>query len=200
MRLARSLIRFVELDPGQDIWTDVGRRQEAQFDYEGRAIFDKNPIDGKAVRYSLSALWDDGRPILFGIGLNPSKARATTGDSTVNRVLELAAREGYGGLFWTNLGGQMETNSRLFVSGGRQAGSRNSEQLQRVLGRLHPREPARDVLIAWGWQGPTVATWLQRTAIDARVQLHSVGPLIKGKPPHPQRYEGDLELLPLSRE
>lgn len=195
---ARELIGLVELELGPEVRLDAGRRREWLFDYEGRAVFDANLIAGKEVRYSLSAVWDEAGPMLFGIGLNPSKARAASGDLTVDRVLALARRKGYGSLFWINLGAQMETKAPLFVRGGRQPGELNSEQLRRVLQQLHPRERARDLLIAWGWLGPKVSKWLGESRIDPRVHLLTIGALKKGRPPHPQRYEGELDLHPLA--
>jgi hypothetical protein len=195
---ARELIGLVELELGPEVWLDAGRRREKQFDYEGRAVFDANLIAGKEVRYSLSAVWDEAGPMLFGMGLNPSKARAKCGDSTVDRVLALARSKGYGSLFWINLGAQMETNAALFVRGGRQPGELNSEQLRRVLQKLHPREQSRDLLIAWGWLGPKVSKWLSASTIAPKVRLLTIGALKKGRPPHPQRYEGELDLHPLT--
>lgn len=192
----RELIRFVELELGPGLSLETGQRSEGRFHYEGRAIFSADRLFGKEVRYALSAVWSETRPLLFGIGLNPSQARADRGDKTVNRVLD-AAREEYGGLFWTNLGGQMETDSGTFVREGRQAGSRNSDQLNRVLNRLHPNEVTRRVLVGWGHRGPKLSRWREDTIIDRRVTLYTVGPLIDGKPPHPQRYPGDLQLIPL---
>lgn len=195
---SRELIRYVELELGPDVWLDAADRDEGRFRYEGRAIFGVEKLGGKEVRYALSALWDEARPLLFGIGLNPSRARADKGDKTVDRVLDLA-RENHGGLFWTNSGGQMETQAGTYVRDGRQSGPRNAEQLERVLNRLHPDELSRDVLIGWGHRGQTFGEWRDKAAIDRRINLFTVGSLLKGRPPHPQRYPGTLQLVPLPR-
>lgn len=193
---SRELIEFCELSPSMDVELRTGHRRDTHC--EGRAVFDRRTIGGKKVRYSLSALWDESLPLLFGIGLNPSKANEQEGDITVNRVIRAIQSDNhFGSLFWVNSAAQMETKSGTWISDGRPDGPLNDKQLKRVFERLHPEEKERDVLLAWGDGGPRLKRWLSDTRRDARVRLLTLGITGKGRPRHPQRFRGELRMRPL---
>ncbi len=187
------MIEFCEIPGSMDVEIRTGHRWDTNC--EGRAVFDRQTVGGKNVRYSLSALWDESLPLLFGIGLNPSKADEQVGDITVNRVIRAVQRENqYGGLFWVNSASQMETDSSTWISDGRPDGPLNVEQLRRVLERLHPEEKERDVLLAWGDGGPRLKLWLSDMQRDPRVRLLTLGITGKGRPWHPQRFPGEIRI------
>lgn len=190
------MIEFCELPESIDVELRTGRRWDTNC--EGRAVFDRRTVGGKNVRYSLSALWDESLPLLFGIGLNPSKADEREGDITVNRVIRAVQRDKqFGGLFWVNFAAQMETDSGTWISDGRPDGPLNDQQLRRVLKCLHPEEKERDVLLAWGDSGPSLKRWLSDMRRDPRVRLLTLGITGKGRPRHPQRLPGELRIRPL---
>lgn len=54
-------------------------------------------------RYALWRLWDDRKPTLLYVILNPSKADANTDDNTVKKCIKIAAHNGYGGIRIVNL-------------------------------------------------------------------------------------------------
>lgn len=58
--------------------------------------------DGKH-RICLSRIWDDTKPKVMFIGLNPSTANATSDDPTIRRVKLMAKAWGYGGIYMMNL-------------------------------------------------------------------------------------------------
>lgn len=194
MLSSRRLIEYCELPESLGVKPETGHR--AAFDCEGRAVFDLESSGGKEVRYSVSALWDDTLPLLFGIGLNPSTARAEVEDKTVSRAIrETRAALRYGGLFWINLGAQMETDAAVFIAAGRAQGPHNSQQLRIVLERLHPEETWRDVLLAWGSDGPKLKDWLCTTTINPRVRLLTFTKTLKGHPRHPSRLKAGTALV-----
>ena len=193
---SRELIEFCELPEAMGVESRTGHRQDTRC--EGRAVFDRRTVANKKVRYSLSALWDEGLPLLFGVGLNPSKADERKGDITVNRAIRAAQGSGrFGGLFWVNTAAQMETDSSTWISDGRPDGPLNTEQLRRVFERLHRDETKRDILLAWGDRGPRLTRWLSDTQRDPRVRLLTLGMTENGHPWHPQRLKGELCLKPL---
>ena len=59
--------------------------------------------DCRLYRYQLWRIWDEGRPYLNVIGLNPSTADETRDDPTIRRCIDYAKRWNYGGLFMTNI-------------------------------------------------------------------------------------------------
>jgi hypothetical protein len=65
----------------------------------GGAKFD---VSGK-YRYMLWRIWDEEKPFIAFIGLNPSKADSDNDDPTIRRVKKFAYDWGYGGVFMLNL-------------------------------------------------------------------------------------------------
>lgn len=54
-------------------------------------------------RYVLWRIWDDSKPKVMFIGLNPSTANEHTDDPTIRRVIAFASSWGYGGVYMLNL-------------------------------------------------------------------------------------------------
>lgn len=54
-------------------------------------------------RYVLWRKWDEDKPLIAFIGLNPSTANATTDDPTIRRVVGFAKLWGFGGVCMLNL-------------------------------------------------------------------------------------------------
>lgn len=64
-----------------------------------RAVWDGGADE---YRYLLERVWDERRPRLFFVGLNPSTATAEADDNTLRRVQGFARRLGFGGLLMGN--------------------------------------------------------------------------------------------------
>ncbi len=54
-------------------------------------------------RYSLTRIWDDSKPKIMFVMLNPSTADADNDDRTISKCIRYASNWGYGGLFVCNL-------------------------------------------------------------------------------------------------
>ncbi len=54
-------------------------------------------------RYALWRIWDEKKPLIMFIGLNPSTANEDSDDPTIRRVKKFASDWGYGGVYMTNL-------------------------------------------------------------------------------------------------
>lgn len=63
------------------------------------ALFSKDRI----YRYSLCRIWDESKPYVLFIGLNPSTADENKDDPTIRRCINYAKYWGYGGLKVANL-------------------------------------------------------------------------------------------------
>lgn len=59
--------------------------------------------DCQKYRYCLSRIWDESRPKVLFIMLNPSTADANNDDPTIRRCIGFAKMWGYGGLYVVNL-------------------------------------------------------------------------------------------------
>lgn len=67
------------------------------FDRDG-AIFS----DCRKYRYVLWRVWDESRPMIAFVGLNPSTANESKNDPTIRRVISMAKGWGYGGVYMLN--------------------------------------------------------------------------------------------------
>lgn len=54
-------------------------------------------------RYALWRIWDETKPVIMFIGLNPSTANENEPDPTINTVKALSTNWGYGGFYMMNL-------------------------------------------------------------------------------------------------
>lgn len=54
-------------------------------------------------RYALWREWDESKPLVLFIGLNPSTADERENDPTIRRCIDYARRWGFGGLYMANL-------------------------------------------------------------------------------------------------
>ncbi len=71
--------------------------------------------DGR-YRYTLSRIWDETKPLVMFIGLNPSTADEYTDDNTIKRCCNFALSWGYGGILVGNLFAYRSTNpNNLFM-------------------------------------------------------------------------------------
>jgi len=61
-------------------------------------------------RYALWRIWDETKPLVMFIGLNPSTANQTTDDPTIRRVKRFAKDWGYGGVYMMNCFPYVSTN------------------------------------------------------------------------------------------
>lgn len=59
--------------------------------------------DDRMYRYALWRVWNDSKPKVMFIGLNPSTANELTDDPTIRRVIRFAKDWGYGGVYMMNL-------------------------------------------------------------------------------------------------
>lgn len=54
-------------------------------------------------RYALWRIWNETKPLVMFIGLNPSTANEVKADPTINRVIRFTYDWGYGGFYMMNL-------------------------------------------------------------------------------------------------
>lgn len=73
-------------------------------------------------RLLLWRIWNDKKPMIMFIGLNPSTADAQYDDPTIRRVKSIANHNGYGGVYMTNLFTFISTDPKqLFIQEGNHA-------------------------------------------------------------------------------
>lgn len=94
-------------------------------------------------RYMLTRTWNEDKPRLVFIGLNPSTANETENDATIRRVIRFAWDFGYGGCIMTNLFAYVSTDPRALLIVDDPVGPQNDQMLKTAA-------EGNDVLFAWG--------------------------------------------------
>lgn len=94
-------------------------------------------------RLYLWRIWDDNKPKIMFIGLNPSTANADYDDPTIRKVKAIADYNGYGGVYMTNLFTYISTDpDKLDMVLG------NHQTSNEILN--HVRSKCDSVVCAWG--------------------------------------------------
>jgi hypothetical protein len=129
-------------------------------------------------RYALWRRWDQDRPLVAMIGLNPSTADAKRDDPTIRRCIGFARDWGGGGLVMANLFAFRATRPSDLKKADDPIGPRNDHWIGRI-SRLCPT-----LVAAWGNDG----AWLGRSAqlhrrLGSRLQILRLNR--SGEPAHP---------------
>ena len=82
--------------------------------------------EDRKYRYILSRTWDETKPTVLFIGLNPSTADENENDPTIRRCIKFAKSWGYGGLLMANLFAFRSTNPQELYSAQDPIGSENN--------------------------------------------------------------------------
>ena len=104
------------------------------------AIFSTDNI----YRYQLSRIWDDSKPKILFIMLNPSTADEFVEDPTIRRVVNYAKDWGYGGVYVGNLYAFRSTDPKGLKSIADPVGPENINHIQTLISLVDK------VIYAWG--------------------------------------------------
>lgn len=88
--------------------------------------------DNRKYRYVLIREWDNNKPSLMVISLNPSTADEKKNDPTIRRCIGFAKKWGYGKLFVTNLFAFRATNPKDLFDSKNPVGKNNDYWLKRL--------------------------------------------------------------------
>ena len=160
-------------------------------------FWDPDPADA-GLRFALGRIGDCSvdLPPLVVIGMNPSHARESESDRTVNHVIEVSKREHMGWLM-LNLYPERSPKPKALKPYDAGLSAANCEAIDHVLRLVG----ATEVLGAWGNMGGSAT--LRRALPDVRALLSSMGgriytldTLLKtGNPPHPHPPGRPLPML-----
>lgn len=95
-------------------------------------------------RYSLERTWDEGKPTVLFICLNPSTADAINDDATVRRMVSFARQFGAGRLLVGNLFAFRSKNRNDLLKAEDPVGPENDKYLSKLI------KAADIVIAAWG--------------------------------------------------
>jgi hypothetical protein len=140
--------------------------------------------DDNKYRYQLSRIWDEEKPFILFIMLNPSTADADGDDQTIRRVINFAKSWGYGGFYVGNLYAFRSTDPKGLKHTDDPIGPENIANVQSLVGLTDK------VVYAWGNEHKE-PEWL-RDLVDTPycIDISKNGNI----PKHPSRLNKDLQL------
>jgi hypothetical protein len=94
-------------------------------------------------RYELWRIWDEAKPLVMFIGLNPSTANETEADPTIESVTRISRFNGYGGFYMMNCWAYIATKPEDLKI------NPMSEQINNDLLTINASK-CKDVVCAWG--------------------------------------------------
>jgi hypothetical protein len=100
--------------------------------------------DCKQYRYSLERIWDESKPKVLFIMLNPSKADADIDDRTINKCIKFAKSWEFGGLIVGNLFAYRATDKYELLKIEDPIGAKNQKHLDEMISK------SESVICAWG--------------------------------------------------
>lgn len=99
--------------------------------------------DCRKYRYALWRIWDESKPLVMFIGLNPSTANEDSDDRTIEAVTDMAKNQGFGGFYMMNLFAYVSTDpDHLLLPEARDAV--NDDYLKTISAKC------QRIIFAWG--------------------------------------------------
>jgi len=95
-------------------------------------------------RYRLWRIWDDRKPMLLNISLNPSDADENRDDPTTTRMMWRAGAGGFGGVYMANLYALVDPIPSRMIHNPDPVGPDNDRHLRAMIGK------AGKVICSWG--------------------------------------------------
>lgn len=141
-------------------------------------------------RYALWRSWDDTKPQVMFIGLNPSSADECRNDPTLIRCINFAQSWGYGSVCTANLFAFRATKPTQMMTASDPVGRENNRWLKRLSAE------ATLIVAAWGNDGryKNRSTAVRKLIAD----LHYLKLNQSGEPAHPLYLKHDLKPMPLA--
>ena len=135
-------------------------------------------------RYTLWRIWDEKKPYVMFICLNPSTADETEDDPTVRRCIGFAERWGYGAVCMTNLFAYRATDYKKMKSANNPIGEENDKYLKKIA------KDAAIIVAAWSNHG----TFMNRSKQVRKIlpNLHYLKLNKSGEPSHPLYLRGGV--------
>lgn len=145
--------------------------------------------DCRKYRYALWRTWDESKPCVMFIGLNPSTANEVDNDSTINRCIDYAKSWGYGSLCMANLFAFKATKPTEMFAATEPIGVENDAWLKSLASQ------SALVVAAWGNDGSH-----QDRSTNVKKMLGNLYCLkinATGEPAHPLYQPANAKPIPL---
>lgn len=147
-------------------------------------------------RYSLWRKWDENKPCILFIGLNPSRADETYNDPTIRRCINFAKAWGYGGMYFLNLYSYRTPEVKALKSY-----LKSPEAYLHLETVCHLENTIKfcdKVVCCWGsWDFISLAEEMIDTLIKIENKIpYCFGINNNGSPKHPLYLKSDTQLIP----
>lgn len=152
---------------------------------------------GDIYRPVLSRIWDENKPLVVFVGLNPSTADAFVDDPTIAKEIRMARAWGFGGLIMLNVFAYRSTDPAALLTVPDPVGPGNLEAIRK-------HASGRPVICAWGRVNKRLAEHAQRVRdllVDLSrggtgTALNALGYTKDGQPRHPLYVPDAAKLVP----
>ena len=134
-------------------------------------------------------MWDENKPLVMIIGLNPSTADETGNDPTITRCISFARSWGYGAVCVTNLFGFRATAPSELKAYHDPIGKENDAWVHEMA------KEAAITVAAWGNHGKFLNRSLE--IMPSLDQLHFIQMNKSGEPAHPLYLKAELKPVPM---
>ncbi len=153
------------------------------------AIFSKDR--NRKYRYILWRIWDETKPTVLFIGLNPSTADETEDDPTIRKCINFAKTWGYGGIYMANIFAFRSTDPRKLYNEQDPVGSANDSYIKEYSDR------SELTIACWGNHG----NFINRSGEVCNLvnSLYCLDINITGEPRHPLYVKHDTTPKPYTR-
>ena len=145
--------------------------------------------DCRKFRYALWRMWDEDKPLVMIIGLNPSTADEKVNDPTITRCISFARSWGFGGVCVTNLFGFRATSPTRLKVHHDPIGKENDAWVHEMA------KEAAITVAAWGNHGKLLNRSLE--ILPSLDQLHCIKMNKSGEPAHPLYLKAELKPVPM---
>lgn len=147
--------------------------------------------EDRKYRYILSRIWDEAKPTVLFIGLNPSTADETTDDPTIRRCINFAKSWGYGGILVANLFAFRSTNPQRLYTEQDPVGSANDFYIKEY------SDKSKLTIACWGNHG----NFINRSEEVCKLvnSLYCLDINKSGEPKHPLYVKHNITPKPYTR-
>ena len=139
-------------------------------------------------RYVLTRIWDETKPTVVFIGLNPSTADEEADDKTIRKCIGYAKRWGYGKLIMANLFAFRSTDPSLLKRVEDPVGPDNDSYIQKCVSESNL------VIACWGNHGKLLNR--DKVLMDSLPNLVCLKRNKNGTPHHPLYLSKDITPMP----
>ncbi|HEX2925063.1 MAG TPA: DUF1643 domain-containing protein [Ruminiclostridium sp.] len=138
-------------------------------------------------RYQLWRIWDETKPLVLFIMLNPSTADTEEDDPTIRRCMNYARSWDYGGIKVVNLFAYRATNPKELTKVIDPVGIENNKFITMAV------QETGTVIAAWGTKGNYLSRQNHLMELELLYNLHYLELTKDGFPKHPLYLKADLK-------